>query len=542
MQHEPDPVPEKQPSPVEIDLKDQQDRSILDIARGGGVVFIGTVGTRALSYIYSLALIWGLGAGSFGQFTLALAVVMFIGLVSTFGMPQGILRFGAIQALEEGKAGVHRVTISALRLTVPISLALTAAVILLAGELSTLIFHKPELADIIRLLALAIPFMSLQSTLLAGTRALKIMKYSAIVWVAQPLTALLLAILFILGGGGAESAALAYGISYLFGAGLALFYYLRLFPPEERRGGYFSLRKMLKFSIPLSLTEWMHFTNERIEIFFLGMLPGTVDISIYKIAWSLAGLETMLRLSLEQILAPFSSDLTHRREIAQLEGLYKATAKWGFLGALMIFLVYALFSREILQFFDPALAVGSSILIALAFAQLFNEFTGPCNTILIMSGRSGLTLFNTIFIFIYNVAAGWLLIPRYGLTGAAIVGASAVILINIMRVVEVWLTLKIHPWKLSFLKPIAAGLAAAGIILLARQLGWLQTLLADLIAILVFCAAFLALVFLLKLDAEDQVVVEAMKRKLLALRSRKSGRLAPVEADAVPIHTPQDIP
>lgn len=537
-----DPVTEGQRTPTGEPARAQQEQNILDVAKGGGIVFVGTVATRSLSYIYSLALIWSMGADSFGQFTLALAIVMFIGLVSTIGLPQGILRFGTIEALQDGKAGAHNVTRSALRITIPISLLLMVAVFLTANSLSTLIFHKEELTPIIQLLAVSIPFMSLQSTLLAGTRALKVMRYSTVVWIVQPLIALLLAILFIYRGGGVESAALAYVISFIFGAGLALFFYLRLIPRQDRRASHYSIRNLLKFSIPLSLTEWMHFANERIEIFFLGLLPGTLDISIYKIAWSLAGLETMLRLSLEQILAPFSSDLTHRREIKELDGLYKATAKWGFTGALMIFLVYVLFSKEILQCFDPELVVGSSILIALSFAQLFNEFTGPCNTVLIMSGRSDLSLVNTIFIFVFGVSMSWLFIPRYGLVGAAVVGALGVILVNIMRVVEVWLILRIHPWKLSFLKPVAAGVSAAAIIRLAQSQGWLETLLADLIAILFFCVVYLALIYLFKLDPEDLVVMAALKRKMQSMRKEKPGRLSTqVEPESVQANPSQDI-
>lgn len=515
---------------------DPRGSDILAVAKGGGIVFIGTIATRGLSYIYSLALIWGMGADSFGQFTLAMAIVMFIGLVATIGLPQGILRYGAIQAQKDGKAGAHQVTMSAMWVTIPVSLLLTAAVFWAAKSLSTLVFHKEELTPIIQLLAASIPFMSLQSILLAGTRALKVMKYSTIVWVVQPAAALLLAILFLYLGGGAEAASLAYVISYIIGAGLSLYFYLRLIPRVDRGSGRFSIGDMIKFSIPLSMTEWMHFTNERIEIFFLGMLPGSLDISIYKIAWSLAGLETMLRLSLEQMLAPFSSDLTHRRELKQLEGLYKATTKWGFSGALMIFLVYVLFSRDILAIFDPALMVGSGVLIALSFAQLFNEFTGPCNTILLMSGRSDLTLINTIIIFVLSFALDWVLIPRYGLVGAAIVGSGAVILLNTMRVLEVWWTLKMHPFKLNFIKPVLAGLAAAGIIAFAQRLGLTGNLWIDVVLILIFCAIYLALIYLLKLDADDQVVIAALKHKLLTLRKTRQ-----VESVTSPVQPSQDI-
>lgn len=499
-----------------------QTNNILDVAKGGGVALIGTIATRVLSYLYQFVLIGAMGADSFGKFTLAMAVITFVGLVSSIGMPQGILRFGAIEAQEQGKESVHRVTKTAFQVTIPISLGLMAIMLIGSNFLATEIFKKTELTPVIQLLALTIPLMSLESCLLASTRALNVMKYSTIVGIVQPLTALVLAVPLVASGGGAISAAFAFFISYILGAGLAFYFYRRLIPRPEQKASKQLLIKMAKFSIPLSLTEWMHYANERTEIIFLGMLPGATAISIYRIAWSLAGLETILRLSLEQILAPFSSRMVHRKEIIELGRLYKATTKWGFTFALMIFLIYVLFSRDILNFFDPALVVGAGVLIALSFAQLFNEFTGPCNTILIMSGRSDLTLINMIVIFLLTVGFDWLLIPRYGLLGATIVGSISIILLNIARVVEVWWLLRIHPFKLNFYKPVLAGLFAAGIILAAQYLHWTETLLSALVAICIFCALYLAAIVLFKLDADDLVVLDAIKQKVLTLRLKKT--------------------
>lgn len=502
------------PSSQSIPLKTDAERGIVDVARGGGISLLGNAGTKAVTYIYNFALIWQLGAERFGQFTLAMTIVSFIGLVSNIGLPQGIIRYGAIRMLEKGRSGVYHVVESALKVIIPICVLAAIALAFGAEGLSTLVFKKPELTAAFQVLAISIPFVALQSTFLAATRSMKEMKYTSIVGVIQPLIALVLAIILIALGMDVMGAAIAFNTSYVVGSILALIFYLRMIPSEERSGERFPLGQMLKFSIPLSMTEWMQYANERTEIFFLGLLPGAIGISIYKIAWSLAGLETLLRLSLEQILAPYSSDLTHRREITQLGSLYKITAKWGFTAALMIFLIYVLFGKEIMGFFDPSLVSGAWVLVALGAAQLFNEFTGACNTILIMSGRSWLTLMNTIGLFGLNIALDWTLIPAYGLVGAAIAGSTSVILLNMMRVIEVWLILKIHPWKWSFFKPALAGVIAAGGIYLLNRYVMPESLVLDLIAILVFCVAFLWLIKILRVDKDDSLVINEMLHKV----------------------------
>jgi len=208
-------------------------------------------------------------------------------------------------------------------------------------------------------MAISVPFVGLQSTFLAATRSMREMKYTSIVGVVQPLVALVLAFAFHLAGISLLGAVIAYVISFVIGTVLGLIFYLRMIPVEDRIAQPYPVGPMLQFSVPLSMNEWMHYANERTEIFFLGLLPGSVGISIYKIAWSLAGLETLLRLSLEQILAPYSSDLSHRKEISRLSILYKTTAKWGFTVALMVFLVYVVFGREVMGFFDQTLVSGA---------------------------------------------------------------------------------------------------------------------------------------------------------------------------------------
>jgi O-antigen/teichoic acid export membrane protein len=505
-------------------LVSEQDRDALTIARGGGAVFVGRVAVRGLNYAYSAALVWGLGAESFGLFTLALAITTAVGLIADLGFGQGIVRFGAIQARTHGRVGIHRVTMSSLRVSLPVGLLLMLILLASADPIADGIFGKPQLAPLIRALGLSVPLVCLQSSLLAATRALKAMKYSVYVWVLQPLAGLVLAVLIMAYGLGMQAVALSFTVSNLLGAGLALVFYLRVIATTQESGEVISLRSMARFSLPLSLNTLVHFANERTELFFLGLLPSAVDVGIYNIAWRMAGMQTVFRESLEQIFAPFSSDLSHRRKIKQLEALYKATAKWSFVWALMLFLIFVLFADTIMGVFDPTFVAGGAVLVALGLAQLINAATGPCGTVLVMSGRSDLSLMNTIVLLGVSIGLDWLLIPKHGLAGAALAGSVAVTLVIFLRVIEVWLTLRIHPFKWSFAKPIIAGLLGTGLVHVLRTFVYQGPLLADLMYSLLFVAVYIAVIYLLKLDAEDMVVFDALRRRIAGSKTGLKGR------------------
>jgi O-antigen/teichoic acid export membrane protein len=511
---------------TQIRMSDQGKRDSLAIAGGGSTVLVSRVAVRGINYAYTAALVWGLGVESFGLFTLALAITGAVGVISNLGLGHGIVRFGAIQAETQGRVGIHRTTMAALVISLPIALLFMLALLLSADLIASGIFNKPQLAPLIRALALSIPFMSLQVSLLAGTRALKAMKYSVHVWVIQPLAALVLAALLLVSGLGMQAVAFSFAASYVLGAGLALFYYVRVIATKEKSGTPFSMRQMLRFSLPLSLNRLVHFTNERTELFFLGLLPGAIDVGIYNVGWRMAGMETVFRESLEQIFEPFSSALSHRKEIEQLGALYKTTAKWSFTGALMLFLIYVLFAKTILGVFDPSFVAGAGVLILLGFAQLVNASTGPCGTVLIMSGRSGLSLMNTVLLFAVSIGLDWLLIPRYGLAGAAVAGSVAVILVIFLRVVEVWLTLGIHPFKWSIVKPLSAGLLGVALVYALRTYVYSGSLVMDMVYALLFVAVYVAVIYLLRLDEEDILVLSAVRSRILGSRAASRGEAA----------------
>ena len=74
--------------------------------------------------------------------------------------------------------------------------------------------------------------------------------------------------------------------------------------------------------------------------------------------------------------------------------------------------------------------------------------------------------------------------------------------------------LKIQPITWSFIKPIIAGLFGAAFIWGLRSFVYSGTLWADLIYGLLFIAIYVTAIILLKLDAEDLLVLKVMNRKI----------------------------
>jgi O-antigen/teichoic acid export membrane protein len=113
---------------------------------------------------------------------------------------------------------------------------------------------------------------------------------------------------------------------------------------------------------------------------------------------------------------------------------------------------------------------GTALLI-LSASGLVDLATGNAQSLLLMSGRSGVYAVNALVSLVANVVLNLLLIPPWGMTGAAIAWAVTIGLSNIAAAVQVRLLLGIRPLGSGFRAAAYSSLLAfAAIPLLARVL------------------------------------------------------------------------
>ncbi|MDH7513734.1 MAG: polysaccharide biosynthesis C-terminal domain-containing protein [Clostridiales bacterium] len=112
--------------------------------------------------------------------------------------------------------------------------------------------------------------------------------------------------------------------------------------------------------------------------------------------------------------------------------------------------------------------------------------------------------------------------PRPGLLGAAIAVSCALMVVNVVRLIQVRMVLKIQPYSLDFLKPIAAATLSSLLLIMARR--WLLPdgeLLLQLglgaIALAISYGAFLAL---MGIRPEEKLILQRIKQKLLGNKEK----------------------
>jgi O-antigen/teichoic acid export membrane protein len=512
--------------PSSVLLISASDQDVLLAAKGSGIAFIGNMLASASRFAFGVVLARFLGAELLGQYNLSLTVAKVVGALALLGLSAGMARYIPIAVNRKDDSFLWGVIQTGVGLPFLIGLILASGVFLLSDPLSVRLFDHPDLAPLLRLASLSIPLTALISILAAITQGFKRMEYKVYSQdITLNLSKLILSVVLIGIGLSVVGAMFAHILASALTLVLLFYFVHRLF--SLNRALHTAKRKtgeMLRFTLPLYLSGLLGEFSGSLETFILGMLGVMSGVGIYTSALRLSGIGGMFHQSLQRIAIPMISDLHSQGRLDQLGRVYQTTTKWGMTFNLPIFVSIAIFAKPLLAIFGEDFISGATGLTILAFATLFNASTGPCGSVVTMIGRSKLTLANSIVYLVVNVGLDVLLIPRWGMIGAALAVTLTGVLINTLRLIEVFVLLRLWPYDRSFAKPIVAALLAAAVTSYSIN-QWMalnSSMLQAAVGMILLWSTYAIVVVLLGLSEEDRLVLNRLWARFNSWRGPKS--------------------
>jgi O-antigen/teichoic acid export membrane protein len=120
-----------------------------------------------------------------------------------------------------------------------------------------------------------------------------------------------------------------------------------------------------------------------------------------------------------------------------------------------------------------------------------------------------------------NGVLNYLLIPHYGIEGAAFTSLITIVLMNIIRLLLVYRNHGFIPYNKDYYKVILGALASTLLIYLISKFIIIHYILKLFIALGIYLITFISINFLLGISSEDNLVLGKVLQKL---NSRFSGR------------------
>jgi O-antigen/teichoic acid export membrane protein len=500
------------------------------IAKGAGVLFTGGLIGKALIFLFTILIARALTPSDLGLYYLGSAIAFLLVVFAALGLEMGVLRFVSMFHGEKDSARAVGTIYSSLFIALPASIVISILLFLNAGEIAASIFDKPGLERTLSLFSLVIPFLVVGKIFIAVSLGSRLMRDKVANELGEILLRFFFTFLFVyLLGWGLEGAVLGVVLSGTMAAFLALYLAQKAIPIlNNRKKPIYALKKLLLFSYPQLFSEFFVSMTSYTDTLMLGYFRSAAEVGIYSIAAKLGLSAFMISASFRLVFAPIIADLHHQGDLERLSALFKVVTRWIFTLSLPVFLVLILFPEAILKIFGKDFTAGSTCLIILSLGYLLCSGAGPVNHMILMTGRSGLNSVNHLIGLILNLALNYLLIPKYGILGAAIAVFVSLVSLDIMRLIETFYLMKIHPYNRSHLKSLLAG---AFSFMLIQLIFRLFAQIPEVVGIVLFLFCYSVTIYLFKFDEEELFLWNEFRRKaqLMMRRAvrRPDGNLTP---------------
>jgi len=484
------------------------------LARGAGIALIGRIVGRGINIVNQAVLARLLGPAAYGLVAIGWILLRIGNLFTVLGLDNGVLRFGS-QIHRDKKADFRKLILLSLGIALIVGSLAGGLLYLGAPWLGISVFADQELIPVFRSLAIAFPLVSGLTVAAAVTRVSQRMQFSVLAEdLTQPIVMLGLLLFVFLLGMGLSGVIFAIVVSYLaaFALSLLLIRYLYSDTVAAPQPGRFPVGKLLAFSIPTALTSV--FINLIIwsDRLFVGYFGVAEDVGIYQAASQASLLFAVIIGAFNVAFAPMIADFFHRNEIDRMAHLFRTSTKWGLYVGAPLFLSLFFAPTEVLTIvFGHEYAIGALPLVILVAGQVVNLATGPVGNLLIMTGRQKPWVLVTAFAFLANVMLNIILIPRFGLTGAAVATSVATSASFLGGLLIVSLSLGLWPYDRRILKGLSAAALTIAALYAQSYFDIANPLARFGLIMLISISVFLGALLVFRLDDEDRDLIEMVK-------------------------------
>jgi O-antigen/teichoic acid export membrane protein len=186
-------------------------------------------------------------------------------------------------------------------------------------------------------------------------------------------------------------------------------------------------RTWMAMALPIFLVEGFFNLLTNVDILMVGHFLPPSDVAVYYASVKTLALVHFVYFAVKASAAQRFSHYHHAGEPLEFESFVRETIRWTFWPSLAMAVVILVGGELLLGLFGPEFDAGYPLLFILMIGVLSRAAVGPAESVLTMSGEQkacAAVYFTTILL---NVGLNVMLIPLYGLYGAASATALAMI-------------------------------------------------------------------------------------------------------------------
>jgi len=441
----------------------QIEKDIQKAAKGSVLNYIAALFQLA-TYIFHTLASRLFGMTAYGSYIFSWAVVEVASKVAIFGLDKGVLRM-VPAARQAGDSAREKAGLQTMAKVLVVASSSVAVAIFLGAGLIARWQNSDGDALVLRVMAFVLISLPLTIVLVSATMATLSMRFNLLIrGIFEPLAMVAMVVLMWLmwREGDGTRIALAHLCASSGAALLALLAFKKVFGVS-----FFGLLlskartdwAFVKFVLPISLAELCNQAIYRVDIILLGFLVQDAKVvASYGACAVMANVISSIRYAFDPVMSPLAAMATASSDFKRLEQTLRQLVRWVGMLALPLFIALIVYGDLFLGFFGKDYAFAKDALAILCLAHLLNALLGLHQWAVVMSGRSTLDLFNNIAALLVTSVSCLLLIPRFGIAGAAIANLLGNLTFRGLQTAEVFFLFRTHVFSRPLISVLFAGL------------------------------------------------------------------------------------
>jgi O-antigen/teichoic acid export membrane protein len=412
--------------------------SVGAVARGGALNMGGSIIYGAANFVLLVVLNRVLGTADAGIVLVAIAIFNIIETVSELGCGTGLVRMLS-RDRAMNRQDLLRATVIVAIVPVAVASLIGAGILwVMAEPLARLLADDGQtqlVADVLRAMALFMPFATLHSVLVSGTRGFNTMIPQTVIERVGRATALPMVVAIAVGLG---MGPVGVGACWAATTVVALVFSSRAMAKRIKRAtankdlvplapSRAIARDFWAFTAPRAVGQSAEVAVNWVDTVLVGVLVSTTAAGIYASGTRYILPGVYAANALMQVTGPRISGLLSQGNKTEASSLIKVVAGWQSAVMWPLYLITALFPTPLLRVFGPEVVEAKGALVAISVAMLISAPAGPVASVILMAGRSRQAMFNTLVLVVINVGGNLLFVPSHGITAAGMTWGATIL-------------------------------------------------------------------------------------------------------------------
>lgn len=392
----------------------------------------GVLNLLWVAFHYGFVSLLGRNAGptGVGRFFQVFLVVNILAVVGASGLDRGIVRFVSQLHSTDRLDDLRKLNGMILVYLVGAGTALTAIPYFFGDVLADLVFDDLGLIPLFvwgTILPIPLLIARVVSRGLQGSGSISKYLWSKENSVLVYLTGCLA---FILWPDWSGEGVKPYALGILLAASLSLFFYYKDTGPWKITYSESLVSKVASVSGPLFVVQILTFTSHWIDTALVAILMESRDAGIYEVSFKIAYAVSFILIITNAAIRQKIGSLYASDRLNDLRTLLHRVCWVMIVLALVPLALIFLFPEWFLALFGEGYEAGVGPLLLLVFAQFISVSAGSATNLLTLTAFEGKMQKITLWATTVNVVLGLLLIPVFGITGAALAAGGAILLTN----------------------------------------------------------------------------------------------------------------